>query len=153
MEATILKWHKQPGDSVKMDETVLEIATDKVDSEAAPLPALSSYYTRSTTLYPSAKSSPGIRTGCRNSIPASARTSQAGGHHAGTAPGHNPGFPSHERKRFFTPLFYSPGFEYRRQRRHQSFRTGEIPGSGNEGRVTKKISSSTSATENQVPAC
>ena len=32
-EATILKWHKQPGDAVKMDETVLEIATDKVDSE------------------------------------------------------------------------------------------------------------------------
>jgi 2-oxoglutarate dehydrogenase E2 component (dihydrolipoamide succinyltransferase) len=33
MEATVLKWHKQPGDTVKMDETVLEIATDKVDSE------------------------------------------------------------------------------------------------------------------------
>lgn len=33
MEATILKWFKQPGDAVKMDETVLEIATDKVDSE------------------------------------------------------------------------------------------------------------------------
>ncbi len=33
MEATILKWHKQPGDSVALDETVLEIATDKVDSE------------------------------------------------------------------------------------------------------------------------
>src|SRR5688572_15549600 len=33
MEATILKWHKQPGDPVSMDETVLEIATDKVDSE------------------------------------------------------------------------------------------------------------------------
>jgi 2-oxoglutarate dehydrogenase E2 component (dihydrolipoamide succinyltransferase) len=33
MEATILKWHKQPGDAVSMDETVLEIATDKVDSE------------------------------------------------------------------------------------------------------------------------
>lgn len=33
MEATILKWHKQPGDAVKMDETLLEIATDKVDSE------------------------------------------------------------------------------------------------------------------------
>lgn len=32
-EATILKWHKKPGDNVKMDETVLEIATDKVDSE------------------------------------------------------------------------------------------------------------------------
>jgi 2-oxoglutarate dehydrogenase E2 component (dihydrolipoamide succinyltransferase) len=33
MEATILKWHKQPGDTVAQDETVLEIATDKVDSE------------------------------------------------------------------------------------------------------------------------
>ena len=33
MEATILKWHKKPGDTVAMDETVLDIATDKVDSE------------------------------------------------------------------------------------------------------------------------
>jgi len=33
MEATILKWVKNVGDTVKMDETVLEIATDKVDSE------------------------------------------------------------------------------------------------------------------------
>jgi 2-oxoglutarate dehydrogenase E2 component (dihydrolipoamide succinyltransferase) len=33
MEATILKWHKQVGDAIKMDETMLEIATDKVDSE------------------------------------------------------------------------------------------------------------------------
>jgi 2-oxoglutarate dehydrogenase E2 component (dihydrolipoamide succinyltransferase) len=33
MEATILKWHKKAGDSVQQDETVLEIATDKVDSE------------------------------------------------------------------------------------------------------------------------
>lgn len=33
MEATILKWHKMPGDLIKEDETVLDIATDKVDSE------------------------------------------------------------------------------------------------------------------------
>ena len=33
MEATILKWNKKVGDHVKQDETVLEIATDKVDSE------------------------------------------------------------------------------------------------------------------------
>ncbi|MEI6086534.1 MAG: 2-oxo acid dehydrogenase subunit E2 [Bacteroidota bacterium] len=33
MEATILKWHKKVGDYVKFDETVLDIATDKVDSE------------------------------------------------------------------------------------------------------------------------
>lgn len=33
MEATILKWHKKPGDTVQQDETILDIATDKVDSE------------------------------------------------------------------------------------------------------------------------
>src|SRR5215210_5419610 len=33
MEATVLKWTKKVGETVKMDETVLEIATDKVDSE------------------------------------------------------------------------------------------------------------------------
>ena len=33
VEATILKWLKKPGDIVSMDETILEIATDKVDSE------------------------------------------------------------------------------------------------------------------------
>jgi len=33
MEATILKWHKKPGDPIRQDETVLDIATDKVDSE------------------------------------------------------------------------------------------------------------------------
>ena len=33
METTILKWHKKPGDKVELDETVLDIATDKVDSE------------------------------------------------------------------------------------------------------------------------
>jgi 2-oxoglutarate dehydrogenase E2 component (dihydrolipoamide succinyltransferase) len=33
MEATILKWRKKPGDSIELDEPVLDIATDKVDSE------------------------------------------------------------------------------------------------------------------------
>ncbi|MDP2385931.1 MAG: dihydrolipoamide acetyltransferase family protein [Bacteroidota bacterium] len=32
-EATIIKWVKNVGDAVKSDETILEIATDKVDSE------------------------------------------------------------------------------------------------------------------------
>src|SRR5690242_16094307 len=32
-EATILKWLKKPGDQIALDETILEIATDKVDSE------------------------------------------------------------------------------------------------------------------------
>src|ERR1035438_6358265 len=33
MEATILKWNKRPGDFIQQDESLLEIATDKVDSE------------------------------------------------------------------------------------------------------------------------
>ncbi len=33
MEATILKWHKSVGDTIQLDETLLDIATDKVDSE------------------------------------------------------------------------------------------------------------------------
>lgn len=33
MEGTILKWHKQPGDKINVDETILEISTDKVDTE------------------------------------------------------------------------------------------------------------------------
>jgi 2-oxoglutarate dehydrogenase E2 component (dihydrolipoamide succinyltransferase) len=37
-EATILKWLKKEGDKIEMDEPVLEIATDKVDSEV-PSPA------------------------------------------------------------------------------------------------------------------
>ncbi|MEZ4929769.1 MAG: biotin/lipoyl-containing protein [Chitinophagales bacterium] len=33
IEATILSWNKKVGDTVEIDEPVLEIATDKVDSE------------------------------------------------------------------------------------------------------------------------
>ncbi|QNL47801.1 2-oxo acid dehydrogenase subunit E2 [Olivibacter sp. SDN3] len=32
-EATIVNWVKQPGDMVEVDDTIVEIATDKVDSE------------------------------------------------------------------------------------------------------------------------
>ena len=33
MEATILTWLKKPGDKIEADESVLEVATDKVDTE------------------------------------------------------------------------------------------------------------------------
>lgn len=33
MEATILHWLKKPGDKIEQDESVLEVATDKVDTE------------------------------------------------------------------------------------------------------------------------
>ena len=37
-EGTILEWYKQPGETIGQDETLLEIGTDKVDSEI-PSPA------------------------------------------------------------------------------------------------------------------
>src|ERR1700712_995823 len=33
MEATILKWYKKVGDAIEQDEALLDIATDKVDSD------------------------------------------------------------------------------------------------------------------------
>ena len=32
-EATIISWQKEVGETIEIDETVVEIATDKVDSE------------------------------------------------------------------------------------------------------------------------
>src|SRR5687768_1460756 len=32
-EATILRWLKNPGDKIEQDESLLEVATDKVDTE------------------------------------------------------------------------------------------------------------------------
>src|SRR5437868_6379481 len=37
-EGTVLEWHKQEGDSIEADETLVEISTDKVDMEV-PAPA------------------------------------------------------------------------------------------------------------------
>src|ERR671914_1869258 len=37
-EGTVLEWHKQEGDQVSEDETLVEISTDKVDAEV-PAPA------------------------------------------------------------------------------------------------------------------
>ncbi len=37
-EGTVLEWHKQEGDTVAADETIVEISTDKVDAEV-PAPA------------------------------------------------------------------------------------------------------------------
>ena len=37
MEGTVLKWLKQIGDAIEQDEAVLEVATDKVDTEVPAL--------------------------------------------------------------------------------------------------------------------
>src|SRR4051794_35935283 len=37
-EGVVLEWHKQPGDAIAQDETIVEISTDKVDAEV-PAPS------------------------------------------------------------------------------------------------------------------
>ena len=32
-EGTIVRWYKQPGDDVAIDETLFDVSTDKVDAE------------------------------------------------------------------------------------------------------------------------
>ena len=41
LEATVTRWLKRPGDTVEMDEPLVEVSTDKVDSEI-PSPAAGS---------------------------------------------------------------------------------------------------------------
>lgn len=140
MEATILKWNKQPGDSVKMDETVLEIATDKVDSEVpsatagvveeilynvndvVPIGAvIARIRTNGTATQPAAAAAPA-------QAPVITQTPVA----AQTPPPPPP--PSSNGAKFYSPLVLN-------------IAAGEgvplselesIPGTGNEGRVTKK---------------
>ncbi|MBO9155279.1 dihydrolipoamide acetyltransferase family protein [Chitinophaga sp. GCM10012297] len=147
MEATILRWHKKPGDKVKVDETVLEIATDKVDSEVpsiaegeiteilfnendvvpvgtviarvqteagAPVAA-------SPAAAPVAPAKPAQMESQFQSVPSPARPEPA------------PSQPSGE------PRFYSPLVLTIAQQEGISFAELEkIPGSGNDGRVSKR---------------
>jgi 2-oxoglutarate dehydrogenase E2 component (dihydrolipoamide succinyltransferase) len=141
MEATILKWSKNPGDSVKMDETVLEIATDKVDSEVpstasgtltevlyqvndvvpvgAVIARISTDGSGAVTSAPVAASAPATApvSAAPASVPAPAT--------ATTVNGNN---------KFYSPLVLniaaSEGVSMTELE--------QIPGTGNEGRVTKK---------------
>ena len=149
MEATILKWHKKPGDPVQMDETVLEIATDKVDSEVPSTAqgVIEETFFGVNDVVPIGTVIARIKT----EEHASASPSQVG------APDmpykmHEPAYPEAEHpevvnsltntsgrnvingNRFYSPLVLNIAAS-------EGVSMGElekIPGTGNEGRVTKK---------------
>lgn len=79
MEATILRWHKKPGDSIKMDETVLDIATDKVDSEVPSTAegVLSEVLFNENDVVPIGAVIARIKTGAAESTPVAAAPVQA----------------------------------------------------------------------------
>ena len=138
MEATILKWHKQPGDAVAQDETVLEIATDKVDSEVPSTAAgvIEQILFNVNDVVPIGTVIAKIRTGAAEpaqpvvSSPAPVAATPIPAAPAVVASSQS-AIPS---GRFYSPLVLNIATS-------EGIGLAEletIPGSGNEGRVTKK---------------
>jgi 2-oxoglutarate dehydrogenase E2 component (dihydrolipoamide succinyltransferase) len=156
MEATILKWHKQPGDPVKMDETVLEIATDKVDSEVPSTTAgvIEELLFKVNDVVPIGTVIARIRTGAAEPAPASKPVITEPARETNTQnfqdavvvestpkqPAYNTAKPAgqpannNSGNRFYSPLVLniaaSEGISMTELE--------ALPGTGNEGRVTKK---------------
>ncbi len=149
MEATVLKWHKQPGDTVKMDETVLEIATDKVDSEVPSTAegVIEEILFKVNDVVPIGTAIARIRTGAESDAgPAPARATQPAQivipapieeSVATVVPVPQP--PTSNLQPATTNRFYSPLVLNIAASEGVSMSELEyIPGTGNEGRVTKK---------------
>ncbi|HEX2536518.1 MAG TPA: dihydrolipoamide acetyltransferase family protein [Chitinophagaceae bacterium] len=145
MEATILKWHKKPGDPVKMDETVLEIATDKVDSEVPSTAegVLVELLFKENDVVPIGTVIARVRAGAEadNAIPSSGNGGgqpepapvAAATPRPAPQPAEQPA-PSLNGNRFYSPLVLNIAA----QEGVSMTELERIPGTGNEGRVTKK---------------
>jgi Pyruvate/2-oxoglutarate dehydrogenase complex, dihydrolipoamide acyltransferase (E2) component, and related enzymes len=153
MEATILKWYKNPGDTVKMEEPVLEIATDKVDSEVpstadgvieetlynvndvVPVGAVIARI-RSGAAEPATSGKPVTSPAeeVADNRPLAHSTSQQQPASANNSYTHTTSSATHNGNRFYSPLVLTIASS-------EGISLSElesIPGTGNEGRVTKK---------------
>ncbi|OQP63223.1 diapophytoene dehydrogenase [Niastella vici] len=149
MEATILKWYKHPGETVKMDEAVLEIATDKVDSEVPSIAegVIEETFFNVNDVVPVGTVIARIRSNAAE--PATTQTpvvtspavevaeNRAMGHDMNHKPVTNEAYTQHGSTsggRFYSPLVLNIATS-------EGVSLSEleaIPGTGNEGRVTKK---------------
>jgi 2-oxoglutarate dehydrogenase E2 component (dihydrolipoamide succinyltransferase) len=151
MEATILKWLKKPGDPVALDETVLEIATDKVDSEV-PSPVagvMGDLLFEENAVVPVGTAIAVIQTeGAADVAPSPAAAPAQNGHDAPTAapapvttstPSPAQSAPAGSAPRVSeSNRFYSPLVRTIAQKENISVaELDALPGSGAEGRVTK----------------
>lgn len=140
-EATILKWHKKAGDMVKMDETVLEIATDKVDSEVPStgagtiteilfkendVVAVGTVIARISSEAGAAVAAAPVATAPTSTNQAPAQAVVTSNVTAATAPAGT--------NKFYSPLVLNIAT----QEGVSMSELEKIPGTGNEGRVTKK---------------
>jgi 2-oxoglutarate dehydrogenase E2 component (dihydrolipoamide succinyltransferase) len=149
MEATILKWHKQPGDAIALDETVLEIATDKVDSEVPSTAAgiIQEILFNVNEVVPIGTVIARIQTSATqpvSSVPSPPPTSQQAPSPASTQPAIqqssiNNQITTHKPITIGANRFYSPlVLNIAANEGISMSELEKIPGSGGEGRVTKK---------------
>ncbi len=144
MEGTILNWLKKVGDRIEQDESVLEVATDKVDTEVPATHAgvLKEILAKEGEVIGVGKTIAIIQTGAEESTPAPATTAlieetvakavatvASAAPMAQAAPAAKP-----EAGRFYSPLVLNIA-------REEGIAMAELenlPGTGQEGRVTKK---------------
>lgn len=149
MEATILKWLKQPGDAIKMDEAVLEIATDKVDSEVPSTAAgiLDEILFKENDVVPIGTVIARIKTSTEEPVAHSPRVvtpvqpepvqvaqEDVTAEVVSSRPYNHTTHSSNSNGRFYSPLVLNIAA-------NEGISMSElenIPGTGNEGRVTKK---------------
>jgi 2-oxoglutarate dehydrogenase E2 component (dihydrolipoamide succinyltransferase) len=147
MEATILKWHKKPGDSIKEDETVLDIATDKVDSEVPATAAgvIESILFNENDVVPIGTVIAKIRVGADAAVTAAPapQTPPAPEYEEANVVEHIPYQPAnfvHQQPAVVNGMrFYSPlVLNIAQQEGISMSELEKIPGTGQDGRVSKK---------------
>lgn len=147
MEGTILSWLKKVGDTIEQDESVLEVATDKVDTEVPSTHAgvLKEILANEGDVVEVGKPIAVIATdGAEVSAPAKpepevvkqaeALVSEAVEAHSASAPSPAPVLEKPTSGRFYSPLVLNIA-------REEGIAMAELealPGTGKEGRVTKK---------------
>ena len=168
-EGTIVKWHKKIGDQVKKDETLLEISTDKVDSEIPSpaagtlaeivIPEQQTVAVRTVIAYldvnggPSGASARPAEKKGADPLPAKEPQQPAGAHTGQPKETPKPEPPRQEERppagRFYSPLVLNIA-------RTEGVAMSElenIPGSGEGGRVSKKdILAYVAGRQSAVPA-
>lgn len=147
MEATILTWLKKPGDKIEQDESVLEVATDKVDTEVPSTHAgvLKEILAKDGEVVKVGKAIAIISTEANGSAEKEVAAPVAAVAKAETKPvavsapasnGHPAPAPTDFKSasRFYSPLVKNIA----KEENIAVAELEEIPGSGSEGRVTKK---------------
>lgn len=145
IEATILTWNKQVGDTVEVDEAVLEIATDKVDSEVPSEVAgtITKILFQEGDVVPVGEAVALIDTGGGDSAPQAAPAKEAPKAElveqvqetvtAAASQVEAPVASASEGSRFYSPLVMSMA----REEGVSMQELERVPGTGKDGRVTK----------------